>query len=629
MPLTMPNGGSAGSMDRIMLLATWARKLAEEKHASRPLIISAGMGRPTFPVSLIAAQAARDYWLKISLLTQQARHLLSLGNTPAVQNQLVKIAEAIGEGDPQGDLEARNKMATALTRWYNVAISPQHILYTIGGAGALHGVFSVINERFPNGLIVTPFPHYTLYSAQGKNRLFPMYVMKEKGYRLTAQLFSKSLEAASQQAKKEGNQVSAVLLCDPNNPLGTALNERELQEIACVLKQYPGVFIILDEAYTEMRFTGKYQISLLSVAPELKERIILMRFATKGLSAAGERMAVTIVFDENIMASLLQKNFSTCDYASRSLQHAFAEAMEKLDVAELDNLSNYYQPQVEYVLKRLRNMSAAMPDLNHRVEGAFYVLADLKDIFGQEISEEAVRALGKRGKISTDEELIYSLLFDNGVAVAPLSYFGMSNRDGYVRITCSGGDEELTELMDRLENRLAAARKEKQAQLEKQLKELIEQLAKFNKVKAAGFIKSTAHTLAYQSSPQNVTALALKKSNEALRKLISNAKVELSAHNVGLKHAAATCIQSFFRGNRGRRQAKQWKDEMDSKWCVFVDAHFGPVKGKQVYHWPPSKRLMCLPWKEYLRKNNSPSESKEKQSSSKVTLPSSLPRSKL
>src|SRR5690606_1534019 len=142
----------------------------------------------------------------------------------------------------------------------------------------LHCIFSAINKRIPDGMIVTPFPHYALYvGPQGKNRLFPIPVMKEKGYRLTAKSLAQALEAATAEAKKRGTKLSTFLLCDPNNPLGTALDEVELKKIAKVLKNYPDLFIVLDEAYAEMRLKGKFSVSLLSVAPELKDRIILMR----------------------------------------------------------------------------------------------------------------------------------------------------------------------------------------------------------------------------------------------------------------------------------------------------------------------------------------------------------------
>ncbi len=468
MLLKTPDGEPADSIDKIMLLAIWSQRLAEEKHPMRPYIISACMGKPTFPISQYAAQSGVDYWNKWLLKSQQARQLLTSGNYQLAQNKIANIHAAIDYGDPRGDFDARIKMAAALTRWYDskVLIKPEHILYTVGGAGALHNIFNAINRRIPNGIIVTPFPHYGLYTGpHGKNRLFPIPVMEETGYRLTDKLMAKSIEAAKAQAIQEGIEISAILICDPSNPMGTALNEDELKKIACVLKKHPDIFIILDEAYAEMRLTGRHALSLLNVAPELFDRIILMRSATKALSAAGERMAITVAFNPKIMSNLIQESIGVYGHAPRSSQYIFAEAMEKLDKTELDNLRHYYKPQVEYVSTRLLKMGAAMPDPHYRVGGTFYVMANLQDLLGQKIPSTAMRALGKQGRVTTDEELVYSLLFDIGIAIAPLSYFGASAHQGYVRITCSGGQQELAELMDRLENQLILTRKARQQRL--------------------------------------------------------------------------------------------------------------------------------------------------------------------
>ena len=51
--------------------------------------------------------------------------------------------------------------------------------------------------------------------------------------------------------------------------------------------------ILLDEAYMEMSY-DPYS-SLFTLASHLHERIVLVRSATKGFSASGERMAVAVV----------------------------------------------------------------------------------------------------------------------------------------------------------------------------------------------------------------------------------------------------------------------------------------------------------------------------------------------
>lgn len=471
--LLTPDKKPAHYMDRIMLLAMWARHLSQEieetttsSSFSRPIIV-AGLGKPTFPLNLHIAKSMVKQWTGLLRKSRRVRGLLNKSTGRInFDEAFTGNAHVVGYGQPQGDLSARNKIARAFSRWYgdHLEIKANNILFTVGGAGALYIIFTLLNQKYPNGIIITPFPHYGLYSNPfTKNNLFPIPVMNEKGYQLTANLFLISLEEALSQAKNDNTIVSAFLLCDPNNPLGTCVKEEELYKIAGILRNHPEILIILDEAYAEMRFDKTK--SFLTIAPDLKRRILLLRSGTKAFSVAGEREAVILGFNEDLMYEMCEISTNIYGHPPRTLQHAFAEAMDKLDDAELINLNNYYREQVEYAAIRLKQMKIAMPDPSYRVTGTFYILCDLSELFGLPLPRETQRALNKAGKIQTDEDIAYYLLFNDGLMLAPLSYYGLSNNKGYIRITCSGGMSEMKELMDRLENRLVQARKTKQLEV--------------------------------------------------------------------------------------------------------------------------------------------------------------------
>lgn len=465
--LLTPQGQPADSIDRIMLLSTWAEHLEHthfQKNERKP-IITAGMGKPTFPLHQSVIESSINYWSNIGKKSQEAKNYLDiLGVTSEVaRSHAAKILGTIDYGNAQGDLEFREKIAKFLTTWYGniFTVQPNHILFTVGGAGSLHNIFTVLGKICPNGYIVTAFPHYSLYSnSYSTTKLYPIDMMQQQGYRLTAELLEKTLYDAHKTAASHGTQVSAFLLCDPNNPLGTALSKNELKKIADVLcmDENKNIFIILDEAYTEMRFDGNKKLSLLTVAPQLANRIIIIRSATKALSCAGERMAITFTSNIALMNKLIQENVAICGHAPRSAQMIFANALEKMDDLALDHIADYYKPQVDYVVMRLKAMNALLPDPHYKINGTFYVIADLSDLFYLTLPIETKSALNKTGKIENDEDIAYFLLFSDSIMIAPLSYFGLSNKLGYLRITCSGGEHELTELMDRIEKRLIEAR---------------------------------------------------------------------------------------------------------------------------------------------------------------------------
>src|SRR5690606_17466634 len=117
-------------------------------------------------------------------------------------------------------------------------------------------------------------------------------------------------------------------------------------------------------------------------------RIILLRSATKALSAAGERMAILIAFDSDLVNEMINKSISYFIHAPRSAQLAYAETMRHFDTTEQQRMIHFYKKKVDYVTQRLADMGASMPDKQYVVEATFYVLADFGDMFGLDMPAE-------------------------------------------------------------------------------------------------------------------------------------------------------------------------------------------------------------------------------------------------
>lgn len=454
-----PEGYSADNIEKVMLFSMWGEHLKSQCSESclkeHPLI-TASIGKPTMPMHPEICKSMKKYW------TQSSE----------------RSDAAITYGHPQGDLDARQKMAQALSRWYETEIKASNILYTVGGAAAIHVIFETLRSIFknhPNFRILTPNPYYSLY-ANNHNHLHCIPVMDNVGYQLTADVLEKSLDEAHKLAALDKCEPKVLLLCEPNNPLGTVLGKNEATKIASILRQYPELIIVLDEAYAEMQLDGKKHLSLLTIAPDLKNRMIILRSATKALSAAGERMAILMAFDPALMTRLLEKNILLYGHAPRSAQAAYAAAMLKFNANDRQKIVDFYKPRVDYVARRLLEMGAAMPNPLYEVKATFYVLANLEDLFHADLSESCKTILEKKGKITSDEDLAYSLLFEDLIMIAPLSYFGVPKEKGYMRITCSDDLNTLKNLMDRIEKRLTASRKNIKVKLENHLNTLLKNM---------------------------------------------------------------------------------------------------------------------------------------------------------
>lgn len=504
-----PNGQSANKIEKVMLLSLWANSVNDEMNLMQTnpekKVIFAGLGKPTYPINSNTIKSYLTYWKNLDDISKKWYE------NPEGIDELA----AVDYGDPRGDTKPRELMAEAMSSWYESQINPENILFTVGGIGALRVIFETFNTRYDDlssYRIITPFPHYSAYSNNPRHRLHPIEVMSEPGYKLKAAALDKSIKEAYQLAGSDLSLPKAVLLCNPSNPLGTIIEEEDLLEIANVLRNYPDLYIIMDEAYVEMSY--KPVPSFLKLAPDLKSKLIILRSATKALSAAGERMAILMVFEQALMNEMLNKNISYFIHAPRSAQIAYAQTMEKFDTIEQKKLSQFYRQKIDYVMMRLHAMGAAMPDPLYDVNATFYVLADFSDMFGLEFPKEIQKVIPTSSSISTGEELAYYLLFKDKVMVCPLSYFGLPPDCGFMRITCSGNNAELCELMDRLERRLFEARMNKKIIMIEQINQKLPYLKELDAHMYDILSKKIESVLDGENS-----CLILKSKNQVLEKI--------------------------------------------------------------------------------------------------------------
>lgn len=584
MPKT-PNGESADKMDKIMLLNIWAKriKLTQESESTTSSLISAGMGKPTFPINPWLIQTAKLYWRRLEIENKE-------GKKPVVDY-----------GHPQGELAPRGIVSAAMGLWYGINFTADDVLFTVGGAGSLANIFKMIKQENPSGKIVTPFPHYTLYAGDpdDPNPLHPINVMEEPGYRLTASALRKSL--AKLDAK--GEVPSAFLFCNPNNPLGTITSAEEWEDIAIILRLYPNVPIVFDEAYAEMSFTKNPPPALSHIASDLADRIIILRSGTKGLSAAGERFAVTITKNQQYMSKLLADNISQCGHAPISSQYIYSQALLYLHTSEgkkyMEESTDYYKQKVKFIEEKLKHIGAQLPDPKHSVEGTFYVLADLSDLIGTKLNSQVAQILDSNNTtIQTDEEIIYSLLLEDNLMLAPLSYFGIEPSKGIVRITCSGEEKELEKIIEKIDTRLQAARAMKAQMLIAKIQAYYAKLGQ-KPDKHEEFVSLINHITNCSNEIREI--LNLKPKSDFMKELNRFLYPELfllhlaNSSNSELAHATSTCQTNIYTHfeSLNSKQLKQINQELE----VLIQQI--SVFYKRAYEMEDSAKLIMQAFREH------------------------------
>jgi aminotransferase len=178
----------------------------------------------------------------------------------------------------------------------------------------------------------------------------------------------------------------AVIVNTPGNPSGKVWTRAELAALAEVLDGSDAL-VMTDEVYEYMCFDGREHVSPASL-PELADRTLTMNSFSKTFSATGWRVGFlagpTEVVDK---CGVVFDQIEVC--AARPTQRGVQRALEQLPD------SFYAELQAEYEAKR-DLFCAALRDAGFRFEvpqGAYYVLADYTDVFGDVTPYDAVTTM--------------------------------------------------------------------------------------------------------------------------------------------------------------------------------------------------------------------------------------------
>jgi aspartate aminotransferase len=287
------------------------------------------------------------------------------------------------------------------------------------GVGAKHALFNVALALYePGDEVVIPKPFWVSYPEQVRIvGATPVLVdtREDEGWKLSP----RALEAALTPKTK------AVILCTPSNPSGIAYTEAETAALVEVLRRHD-CWLIVDEIYAELVYDGLRFVSAAKLAPDLRDRIIVIDGVSKTFAMTGWRIGWAIAPAPLIKALDVVQGQSTTN-ATAVAQYAALAAL-KGPTDEFAQIRAKFQSRRDAMVEGLRSV----PGIQCRKpEGAFYCFADCRGLYG----------LTWNGKpIATDEDVAFFLLDKAHVAAVPGGAFGAP---GYVRFSYAASEERL------------------------------------------------------------------------------------------------------------------------------------------------------------------------------------------
>jgi aspartate aminotransferase len=230
-----------------------------------------------------------------------------------------------------------------------------------------------------------------------------------------------------------GPKTKAILINSPSNPTGKIYSASELKALSEVLRESPNVGVISDDIYNRLCFEQKLAPHLLQVAPDLRDRVILLNGASKSYAMTGWRLGWALGPKEVITAmSNYQSQSVSCP--NSTAQYAALEAIKNSDndVAKTVDSLKDRAASITHEIEKIPGVKAAKP------EGAFYLWIDISAYMGKSLNGKVMK---------TSDDLSEALLLDQMVAAVPGSEFGL---DGYFRLSFALSKEKATEAAGRM-----------------------------------------------------------------------------------------------------------------------------------------------------------------------------------
>lgn len=322
----------------------------------------------------------------------------------------------------------REAVADKTKRDSGLDVAPDEVLVTNGGKHALYNTFQSLLD--PGDEVLLPTPYWVSYPEQIRlagGHVVALPTDAGAGFRVTVE----QLDAACTPRSK------ALVFVSPSNPTGAVYPPEDVAAIGRWAADR-GLWVITDEIYEHLVYGDAEHVSLPVVAPQARERCVVVNGVAKTYAMTGWRVGWSIAPPALTTAMTRLQSHATSNVANVAQAAAVAALRGDLDdVARMRETYDRRRRLIHERLSAIEGVSCPLP------EGAFYAFPSFEALLGRDVGGRAVH---------TSLELCEALLETAKVALVPGEGFGAP---GYARLSYALGDEDLRRGLERITASLA------------------------------------------------------------------------------------------------------------------------------------------------------------------------------
>jgi len=358
---------------------------------------------------------------------------LSLGepdfNTPDYIKEAAKkaIDDNYSKYPPvPGYTDLREAISTKFKEENGIIYSPDQIIVSAGGKHSLINVIlSIVN---PGDEVIILAPYWVSYYDQiiiAEGRPVVIEAKLENDFKIRPEQLEAAITARTR----------LIIFNSPSNPTGMVYDRNEMEKIARIVEKHEGLFIISDEIYEHIIFTGEH-VSMASF-DFIYDRVITVNGVSKGYAMTGWRIGyIGAPLWIAKACNKLQGQFTSgvCSIAQRAALAAIQGKGDSRQIMKAAFLRR--RDLICGLLKEVKGLKVRVP------QGAFYVMPDISFYLGKSDGET---------KITSSDDLALYLLDKARVATVGGDAFGSPE---CLRISYATSDDLLVEAVKRIKGAL-------------------------------------------------------------------------------------------------------------------------------------------------------------------------------
>ena len=323
--------------------------------------------------------------------------------------------------------DLRKAIVEKLSKENGLEYTTDEILVSNGAKQSVcNAVMALVDE---GDEVIIPAPYWVSYPQMVK-LADGTPVIIEAGFEQDFKITPEQLEAAITPKTR------MLILCSPSNPTGSVYSAEELEGLAKVILSHEDLYVVADEIYEHINYTGKHA-SIASV-PGMKERTIIINGVSKAYAMTGWRIGY-IAAPQWIVkgCNKLQGQYTSgpCSVSQKAALEAYVASQDCVE-------------EMRQAFERRRNLivklAKEIPGLGvNEPQGAFYLFPKCDSYFGKTDGETV---------INTSTDLALYILEKGHVATVAGDAFG---DPACFRMSYATSDENIVEAMRRIKETLA------------------------------------------------------------------------------------------------------------------------------------------------------------------------------